>query len=162
MKKILVSGCLFGWSCRYNGSSCECLHPIFVRWRNEGRLIPVCPEVSGGLSTPREPCEIIGNAVISRSGADCTAKYLAGAEEALGLAREQGAALCILKENSPSCGVRSIYDGTFCGRKIPGQGMAARLLRQAGLKVFSENELEAAHKFLAENERSTSRLTKRR
>ena len=148
--KILVSACLLGEKCRYDGGSRECPHPIFTKWRNDGLLVPICPEVRGGLPVPRTPCERRGGAVASRGGEDFTEQYLAGAQAAVRLARECGAALCVLKENSPSCGAGFVYDGTFSGRTVRGQGLAAQLLRQAGFAVFSENELEAAAEFLAQ------------
>lgn len=148
--KILVSACLLGENCRYDGGSRECTHPIFTKWRDDGLLVPICPEVRGGLPVPRTPCERRGGAVVSRGGEDFTAQYLAGAQAAVRLARECGAALCVLKENSPSCGAGFVYDGTFSGRTVRGQGLAAELLRQAGFAVFSENELEAAAEFLAQ------------
>ena len=150
--KILVSACLLGEKCRYDGGSRECTHPIFTKWRNGGALVPICPEVRGGLPVPRTPCERRGTAVVSRGGEDFTAQYLAGAQAAVRLAQECGAALCVLKENSPSCGANLIYDGTFSDRTVRGQGLAAELLRQAGFAVFSENELEAAAEFLARGE----------
>ena len=152
MKRILVSACLLGEKCRYDGTSRECLHPIFAKWRSEGRLIAICPEVCGGLPVPRPPCELRGGKALSCGGEDFTAQYLAGAQAAVMRARECGAALCILKENSPSCGVNRVYDGTFSGRLISGQGLCAQLLRQAGFAAFSENELEAAQELLSRTE----------
>ena len=112
-KKILVSGCLFGWHCRYDDGDTPCLHPQFLKWKEEGRLIPVCPEVFGGLPTPRPDCQRTGDKVMSCVGGDCTEQYTKGANEALRLAKENDVALCIMKEDSPSCGSTYIYDGTF-------------------------------------------------
>ena len=99
-KKILVSGCLFGWHCRYDDGDTPCLHPQFLKWKEEGRLIPVCPEVFGGLPTPRPDCQRTGDKVMSCVGGDCTEQYTKGANEALRLAKENDVALCIMKEDS--------------------------------------------------------------
>lgn len=148
-KKILVSGCLFGWHCRYDDGDTPCLHPQFLKWKEEGRLIPVCPEVFGGLPTPRPDCQRTGDKVMSCVGGDCTEQYTKGANEALRLAKENDVALCIMKEDSPSCGSTHIYDGTFTDTIIDGQGLAVEYLRNAGYKVFSENMIEEVIKALA-------------
>lgn len=154
MQKILVSGCLLGWNCRYDAAACTCLEPVFLKWREEGRLIAVCPETAGGLCTPRMPCERAGANVIAADGSDRTEEFSAGARAALRLALEHGAAFCVLKENSPSCGSHRIYDGTFSGRKIDGQGVTAQLLRESGFEVFSENEIAEAAEYLRLKENS--------
>ena len=151
-KKILVSGCLFGWHCRYDDGDTPCLHPQFLKWKEEGRLIPVCPEVAGGLPVPRAPSEITGNKVINSDGIDVTAEYTKGAEYALELADEHEIAFAVMKEGSPACGSSRIYDGSFTGTKIPGEGMAVRLLRQSGYEVFNELQLEQAQALLDEIE----------
>lgn len=140
--KILVSACLLGVPCRYDGKSKK--HPEVEALRSQGHeLIPVCPEVQGGLSTPRPPAERQQDGrVVNREGTDVTAQYQAGAEIALNTAREQGCELAILKERSPSCGSGEIYDGTFTGQLIPGDGVAAQRLRQAGIKVLGESQAE--------------------
>lgn len=140
--KILVSACLLGVPCRYDGKSKK--HPEVEALRARGHeLIPVCPEVQGGLSTPRPPAERQRDGrVVNREGTDVTAQYEAGAEIALNTAREQGCELAILKERSPSCGSGEIYDGTFTGQLIPGDGVAAHRLRQAGIKVLGESQVE--------------------
>ena len=152
MRKILVSGCLYGWHCRYDAVDCPCEDPMFTKWRQEGRLVVVCPEVEGGLPTPRSDSQRQGTTLDSRvvacTGKDCTKEYYAGARVALRLATEYDVALCVLKEDSPSCGTHFIYDGTFTDTKIGGQGMAAQTLREAGFKVFSENELSEAQELL--------------
>ena len=106
------------------------------------RLVPVCPEILGGLPTPRTPSERQGERVMSKTGADVTAAYQKGAEEALRLARLFGCRKALLKERSPSCGRRQIYDGSFSGRLIPGDGVTARLLEQEGIAVFGESQLQ--------------------
>lgn len=141
MDKILVSACLLGERCRYDGGSKPCNDSVLSQWRAEGRLVPVCPEVMGGLSTPRLPCQRRDGRVVSESGADFTAEYARGAQLALAAAKKCNAVMCILKEYSPSCGVNEIYDGSFTGAKIKGQGMAVQLLLQNGFAVFSERQL---------------------
>ncbi len=106
------------------------------------RLVPVCPEILGGLPTPRTPSERQGERVVSKTGADVTAAYRKGAEEALRLARLFGCRKALLKERSPSCGRGQIYDGSFSGRLIPGDGVTARLLEQEGIAVFGESQLQ--------------------
>jgi len=152
MKKILVSGCLYGWHCRYDAVDLPCTDERFLKWKAEGRLIPVCPEVFGGLKTPRPDSQRLGDKVIACTGKDVTAEYEAGAQEALRLAQKDGVAFAILKEDSPSCGSKYIYDGTFTDTKIKGYGRAAQLLAEAGFRVFDEDELDMAEKYLAEAE----------
>ena len=139
---ILVSACLLGTPCRYNGKGV--LDPAVQALMREHQLVPVCPEILGGLPTPRTPAERIGDRVITRDGTDVTAAYERGAEEALRLARLFGCQAAVLKERSPSCGAGQIYDGTFAGRLIPGNGVCAQRLLDAGIKVYGESQaLEA-------------------
>lgn len=140
--KILVSACLLGRPCRYDGQGKE--HPEVEALRERGHvLIPVCPEVMGGLPTPRPPAERQEDGrVVNREGTDVTAQYQAGAELALRIAREQDCELAVLKERSPSCGSGEIYDGTFSRRLVPGDGVTSQLLRQAGLPVLGESQVE--------------------
>lgn len=166
MEKILVSACLLGERVRYNGVSIfddASLPPLMRTWAAEGRLVPVCPEVAGGLSVPRPPAEIQGPGggpavlartapVHTRSGQDVTDAFLAGAQVALDTARRHGIRLAILKESSPSCGSARIHDGTFSGTKIPGMGVTTTVLRAAGIEVFPETDIEAAATRLAELE----------
>lgn len=153
MRKILVSQCLYGGEpVRYDGKVKVERDPRFLRWKEEGRLIPVCPEVFGGLPTPRVDAQRKGDRVISRSGVDVTTEYRAGAEEALRLAKEHHVLCAIMKEKSPSCGSSRIYDGTFSGVLIDGVGMATELLRGAGIKVFSENQMDEVEQMLKERE----------
>jgi len=162
--KILISSCLLGERVRYHGGAAALNHPILERWRAEGRLVPICPEVAGGLPTPRPPAEVKGgdgNDAIARlafvrrqDGTDVTGEFLAGAEAAVALAREQGITIAILKDFSPSCGTSGIYDGTFQGRKVPGQGVTAAALRQAGVQVFGDHEIERVAELLQLHEQS--------
>jgi uncharacterized protein YbbK (DUF523 family) len=145
MKKILVSECLCGDRIvRYDGGSVPCAHPLFLKWKAEGRLVLICPEVFGGLPTPRPDAQRRGGGVFTRAGVDVTREYAAGAKEALRLAREHDIAFCVMKEHSPSCGSKQIYDGTFTDTKIPGSGLAAEHLKNAGFPVFGEDEIELA------------------
>lgn len=146
MAKLIVSACLLGCQCRYKGDGCKC--DALVELAKTHTLIPVCPEQLGGLATPRDPAEIVGERVISNHGRDVTEQYQRGAETALYLARLNHADAAVLKANSPSCGKDQIYDGTFTGRKIPGSGVTAALLKNAGFAVFTENELEELKNFL--------------
>ena len=149
MQKILVSECLFGGRIvRYDGGEEVETNPIFLKWKEEGRLIPICPEVFGGLPTPRPDSQRVGDKVIAKTGADVTKEYTAGAEEALRLAKEHDVAFCIMKQDSPSCGSKFIYDGTFTDTKIEGQGLAVEYLRNAGFKVFAEEDIEEAEAYL--------------
>ncbi|MBT2574708.1 DUF523 domain-containing protein [Bacillus sp. ISL-51] len=132
---ILVSSCLGGIECRYNGS--HAASEKIRRLVEEKKAVMVCPELLGGFTTPREPAEIIGG-----TGEDVTALYMDGAAKTLAYAKEIGADTVILKENSPSCGSSFIYDGTFSGQKIFGDGITSALLKQAGCRVISENELD--------------------
>lgn len=138
MAKILVSNCLLGCRCRYKGDGCG--HEAVLALAGEHTLIGVCPEQMGGLPTPRNPAEIVAEKVISSAGDDVTDAYRRGAETALFLARLNGVDFAILKANSPSCGCGRIYDGTFSGRKIPGDGVTARLLKEAGIPVYTEEQ----------------------
>lgn len=150
MRKILVSECLYGGrAVRYDGKSIPETDPVFLKWKEEGRLVPVCPEVFGGLPVPRVDAQRRGSSVVTRDGRDVTREYRLGAEEALRLAVENDVAFALLKQKSPSCGSRIVYDGTFTGNKIPGQGLAAQLLCENGFKVFGEDELPEAAAYLA-------------
>ncbi len=148
MDKILISACLLGERCRYDGGSKPCGSSVLAEWRGEGRLVAVCPEVMGGLPTPRPPCQRCGGEVVTSDGRKCTEEYARGAQLALAAARQCNAVMCILKEYSPSCGVNEIYDGSFTGAKIKGQGVAAQLLMSNGFAVFSEQQFpQAAYYF---------------
>ncbi len=148
MKKILTSGCVYGWHCRYDAVDCPSQNETYKKWMEEGRLIPVCPEVFGGLPTPRPDSQRIGDKVMACTGPDVTEEYEKGALEALRLAVENDVAFCIMKQDSPSCGSKFIYDGTFTDTKIPGVGRAVELLKEAGFTIFDEDEIDEAAKLL--------------
>ena len=137
--KYLISACLCGEYCRYDGGTFD--YPHLRKLAEEGVALPYCPEHAGGLPIPRKPCEIVGNKVLAKDGTDCTAEYTRGAEGALMLCKEHGITAAILKESSPSCGSTRIYDGTHTGVKIPGMGLAARLLSENGVTLYSEKAL---------------------
>ncbi len=137
--RYLVSSCLLGVNCKYDGGNNY--HQAVVDFLKDKDYVPVCPEQLGGLSTPREPSEIIGDQVVTQGGGRVTEAFERGGEETLKLARLSGCTRGILKENSPSCGVTTRYDGTFSHQKIPGQGITARILREAGLDLCSEMDL---------------------
>ncbi len=137
--KILVSACLLGTPCRYDGASKR--HPLIDALAEKYTLIPVCPEVLGGLPTPRTPSERVGERVLMRDGRDVTEHYRVGAEAALSVAQKEGCTLAVLKSRSPSCGSGEIYDGTFSRRLIPGDGMTAELLKAQGIAVLSEDDI---------------------
>ncbi|PMC34851.1 DUF523 domain-containing protein [Bacillus sp. UMB0899] len=146
---ILVSSCLAGIEVRYNGS--HCLDKNILRLIEQNRITTVCPELLGGFATPREPAEIIGGTgedvldgkarVIEKSGNDVTEMYIKGANATLIKAQEINAKVIILKEFSPSCGSKMIYNGHFSGEKIAGNGVTTALLRRNGIRVVSEEEL---------------------
>lgn len=137
--RLLVSGCLLGLCCRYDGASKA--HPEVLRLKEKHELVPVCPEQMGGLSTPRPPAERQGDRVMARSGADVTEQYRRGAEEALRLCRLLDCDAAVLKERSPSCGCGVIYDGSFSGTLVPGDGVTAELLKGQGIPVYGESQL---------------------
>lgn len=140
MENILISACLLGLCCRYDGESKPIMQTVALMERYH--LVPVCPEQLGGLPTPREPSERRADAVVSKCGADVTAQFTRGAQQALHLARLYGCKAAVLKERSPSCGSGAIYDGTFSGCLIPGDGVTAALLRENGIAVYGESEIE--------------------
>lgn len=137
---ILVSACLLGAACKYSGTDNAC--PAVRALAREHTLIPVCPEVYGGLPTPRPPAERRGRRVVTEDGADVTAAYQKGARTALELARLTGCRAAILKKNSPSCGHGTIYDGTFTHTVVPGSGCTAALLAAQGIPVYNEDNFE--------------------
>lgn len=149
-KVMMISGCLMGVECRYDGRGKEA--PGVLKMLEGYRLVPFCPEAAGGLRAPRPPAEIregdgaavlAGKArVLNREGRDCTAEFIRGAEAVLETAREVKPWLVVLKAKSPSCGVGLIYDGSFSGQLKAGDGVTAALLRAHGLQVCSELDLE--------------------
>ncbi|WP_408599265.1 DUF523 domain-containing protein [Pseudomonas sp. PLMAX] len=158
MQKILVSRCLLGHRVRYDGGASGPFDQLQA-WLDEGRVVPLCPEVAGGLPTPRAAAEIPGGqggevldgqaSVITTEGEDVSAQFLSGAYQALELVQRHGVRIAVLKANSPSCGNLLTYDGTFSGVKVTGEGVTAALLRRHGVQVFSELELAEAAESLA-------------
>ncbi len=144
MKKILVSACLCGDPCRYDGKAVPCDDPTFLRWLKEGRFVQVCPEILAGLGVPRGESQRRGDRVVTINGRDVTEPFIKGAEATLALAKLQQVAFCILKQRSPSCGSSIIHDGTFSGIKIPGQGVTTEILKNAGFIVVGEDQMEEA------------------
>jgi len=144
---ILISACLLGVNCKYNGGNNRIEN--IMRDLKGAVLIPVCPEQLGGLTTPRLPAEIAEDgSVLNKEGADVTAQFAVGAEETLRIAKMYQCKYAILKERSPSCGGKQIYDGSFQGKVKPGKGVTAALLEQHGVKVFSEENFEELIKII--------------
>ncbi|MBQ7362944.1 MAG: DUF523 domain-containing protein [Clostridia bacterium] len=139
MEKILVSACLLGLSTRYDGKSVPC--DAVIKLSDRYTLIPYCPEIYGGLPTPRTPSERVGKKVVMKDGRDVTENYNEGAEGALELCRMLGIRRAVLKSKSPSCGSGLIYDGSFSGTLVKGAGVTAELLLSSGIEVFSEDGL---------------------
>ena len=133
---ILISACLAGRNVKYNGGNNEV--PWLCRWieRHKEQVLLVCPEVMGGLPTPRTPAEIVNGEVINREGVSVDAKFREGASRALEKARQEKPDLIILQSRSPSCGVKEIYDGTFSGRLVSGHGIFAGLAQENGFPVM--------------------------
>lgn len=140
--RYLISSCLLGVNCRYDGKDSK--SEELVKLFHEGRAMPVCPEVLGQLDTPRNPAEIVptesGKRVIDNEGNDLTTEFEVGARAALSIARIFNADTAILKSNSPSCGCRKVYDGSFSGTLTDGEGITAELFRLNGIKVVNEME----------------------
>ncbi|HHZ01194.1 MAG TPA: DUF523 domain-containing protein [Sedimentibacter sp.] len=136
--EYIVSACLCGEKTRYDGK-------VFVKDKikklvDQGKAIPVCPEVAGGLEVPRLPCEIREGRVINAASEDKTGNFVDGANKVLALAKKHGIKKAILKEKSPSCGSKHVYDGTFTGTLTPGQGITSRLLQENGIEVISDED----------------------
>lgn len=136
---ILISACLLGCACRYDGKSKP--HPAVEQLRTKHTLIPVCPEICGGLQTPRPPSEIVGDRVVNSIGEDVTDAYLRGAAEALRLAELSECRAAVLKAKSPSCGKGKVYDGTFSRTLTDGDGVTVALLQKNGITVYTEDEI---------------------
>ncbi|MFW6053774.1 MAG: DUF523 domain-containing protein [Persicimonas sp.] len=151
---VLVSACLLGRDVRYDGGHCASGHPVLQEWAADGRIAAFCPEVAGGLNTPRRPAEIVGGdghavldglaRVVDCDGVDVTEQFIAGAHSALHAATRARAKLAVLKSKSPSCGRRRIYDGSFSGTLTAGQGVTAALLSRHGIEVFDEHQFDEA------------------
>ena len=136
METLLISACLMGYNCKYNGGNNALPPEVLSALRERYRLIPVCPEAAGGLPTPRVPSERRGGSVVTRDGRDVTAAFRRGAEIAGKLAERYGARLALLKSNSPSCGSGTVYDGSFTGTLMPGDGVTAEYLKNKNLIIF--------------------------
>ena len=139
MEKILVSACLLGIDVKYDGKNNK--NDKVLEYIKDKEIIPICPEVIGGLSTPRIPSEIIGDKVINKDGIDVTNNFYKGAEEVLKLCKLFNIKKAILKKKSPSCGVGLIYDGTFTNNLVEGYGITAKLLKENGIELLTEDDL---------------------
>ncbi len=165
--RILVSACLIDQPVRYDGRARTYTHPLLARWQREGRLLPVCPELAGGLKVPRPAAEIRagdghdvlqGRArVINCWGQDQSQAFIQGAHSVLEQARAGGARIAILTDKSPSCGSQRIYDGSFTGTQIPGIGVTTALLEAHGIAVFGPQQLEEAAALLQRLEQSSTK-----
>ena len=140
--KIMVSACLLGENCKYNGGNN--LNPELVRLLSGHTVIPVCPEVLGGLPVPRIPAEIVDGTVINREGVSVDAAFRRGAEKALEIAAAEQPDLVILQPRSPSCGAGQIYDGTFSGTLVRGKGVFAEMAVNAGFRVMDAEDALAS------------------
>ncbi len=138
-EKILVSACLLGIDCKYSGGNNY--NEKVIEYLSDKEVIPICPEIMGGLSTPRPPSERIGDKVINNQGTDVTQEYKKGAEQALKLAKLFNVKKALLKAKSPSCGKGKIYDGTFNGILTNGNGVTVDLLESNGISVITEQDL---------------------
>ena len=136
--KIMVSACLLGDNCKYNGGNN--LNPELLHLLSGHEVVPVCPEVLGGLPTPRAPAEIVNGVVINREGVSVDDAFRLGAKKAIEMARQEKPDLIILQSRSPSCGVKEIYDGTFSGKLVPGHGIFAEMALQAGFRVIDAED----------------------
>ena len=139
-EKLLISSCLLGNNCKYNGGNNYT--PLVEELKERYELILVCPECFGGLPIPHDPSERVGDKVLSKAGEDVTEAFRQGAERTLAVAEKHGVRLAVLKERSPSCGYGAIYDGTFTGRVVPGDGVAAQLLAEHGVRILGESRIE--------------------
>ncbi|WP_415401383.1 DUF523 domain-containing protein [Tateyamaria sp. SN3-11] len=162
MERILISSCLLGRPVRYNATAKACsAQDILNRWQDEGRLVPICPEIAVGFPTPRPPAEIrqsrnvaTGDAqgtdvlngaafIVEDVGTDVTDLYVQAAHDTVAFAQHNGCAHAVLTDGSPSCGSSFIYDGTFSGTTKPGMGTTTAALRRAGITVWPETEIAA-------------------
>lgn len=159
--KILVSACLLGHAVRYDGKGKPLAHPLLERWRQEGRVVTICPEMAAGMPVPRPPAEIengmcgedvlCGRArVMEITGGDVTAEFIAGAQKAVAFAKANDCRHALLIDGSPSCGSGFIYDGSFSGRKHAGTGVVAALMARAGIAVYSDRQIERLGEALGE------------
>ena len=153
MIKVVVSACLLGSPVRYDGLDKKSSHPVLQRWLDEGRIVSVCPEMLGGLGTPRPPAEISAGRVLAPEGKDVTGAFESGARAVVEQVDSHRIRVAILKEGSPSCGSTFVYDGTFTKTKVAGEGITTAALRNLGIVVFSEEQLDAAEEYVATLER---------
>ncbi|WOH36304.1 DUF523 domain-containing protein [Thalassotalea fonticola] len=142
MNKILISSCFLGNKVRYDGQTKVLVDPQITTWQQQGCLVVICPEMSGGLPVPRARAEQVGSKVIDEFAVDVTEQFQRGASYALELCQKQQIKFALLKEYSPSCGSSQIYNGHFNGTKVDGQGVTAKLLSEHGIAVYSELTLE--------------------
>lgn len=159
LASVLVSRCLLGQRVRYDGGA-HGPFDLLAQWQRQGRVVPLCPEVFGGLPTPRAPAEIPGGQgadvldgtrpVLTDAGVDVTGAFVRGASEALRLVEQHGIRIALLKARSPSCGNVENYDGTFSGKRVAGEGVTAAALKRCGVIVFNESQLAEAAVLLAE------------
>lgn len=139
MEKILVSACFLGEKVRYDGGDNRLTHKLLQDWIKESRIVAFCPEVAGGLSTPRSAAEILySDVVFTQEGENISRAFIEGAQATLKLCQRKKIKYALMKESSPSCGSTTIYDGSFSQKKIFGEGITVNLLRENGIKVFSE------------------------
>ena len=149
---ILISACLAGFNVRYDGGNAE--RDLAVKLVAIGKAVTVCPEIMAGFSTPREPAEIVGGTgqdvlagtarVVNKRGKDVTDQYLKAAQWVLKIAQSNDVKVAFLKQKSPACGTKLVYDGHFAGNKIPGMGVTAALLDKNGIKVYGDEDLTLA------------------
>lgn len=142
MQNVLISSCLLGVDCKYNGSNNKLDEETINLLKEKYNLIPVCPEIMGGLPTPRNPVEIKDGKVFDYDGEEFTEEFEKGSDEVVKLAKLYNPTIAILKENSPSCGSNYIYDGTFNNKKIKGMGLAARKLSEEYVRLFNEENIK--------------------
>lgn len=158
MKRILVSGCLNGRPIRFNSTNVSVESEIWDRWESEGRLVPFCPELAAGFPVPRAPAEIVGStaslvlqgrgSVKEDNGTEVTSMFVDGAELAVQRAVAEGCVIAVLTDGSPSCGTTYVFDGSFTGGTLPGMGVAAQLLQDHGVRVFPEDQIDEADRYL--------------
>ena len=158
MNKILVSGCLNGRPIRFNSTAVSVESEIWDRWNSEGRLVAFCPELAAGFPVPRAPAEIADSTasvvlegrgrVEEDNGTDVTDMFVNGARLAAQRAAAEGCVMAVLTDGSPSCGTTYTYDGTFTGSTVEGMGVTAQLLQEEGLRVFPEDQIDEADRYL--------------
>ncbi len=150
-QKILISACLLGQNVKYDGSNNSILNNSFIKKLYDlDMLVPFCPEVEGGLPTPRIPVEIIDNKAINQDGEDKTYFFQKGAKKTLKLCKQNKIKYAIMKSRSPSCGSNQIYDGTFSHTLIEGDGICAKLLKDNGINVFTEESIKELENILSD------------